>query len=149
MKALLKNYLEYNFWANQLFIESFKDGYREEESIRLFSHLLNAHDTWLARIRGQEANYDSWEIHVVNSFQKVHEINHAGSMQLLDEESSLERIISYQNSKGAAFENSVCDILLHVVNHSTYHRAQIARLMRLQGEDAPASDYIFYKRQSR
>ncbi|MGYP003599610475 len=44
--------------------------------------------------------------------------------------------ISYRNSKGNAFENYVQEIFVHFINHSTYHRAQIAVLMKQLGVEA-------------
>ena len=49
---MITNLLEYNQHANQMIIRSFvDDGFRLEEGIRLFSHLINAHHTWLARMQ--------------------------------------------------------------------------------------------------
>lgn len=58
----------------------------------------------------------------------------------------LKKKISYKNSRGERFENSVRDILFHVINHSTYHRGQIATDCKLHGMTPLATDYIFYKR---
>jgi uncharacterized damage-inducible protein DinB len=148
MKPLLENFLAYNFWANLRLIGIFQAEYRHEASIRLFSHLLNAHDTWLARIRQQEPQFDIWEIHVVNSFERVNELNYQHSIRLLSEEHELGRIITYQNTSGKSFQNSISDILLHVVNHGTHHRAQIAGHMKKAGIDVPPIGYIVYKRES-
>jgi uncharacterized damage-inducible protein DinB len=56
--------------------------------------------------------------------------------------------IAYKNTRGESFENSVRDILFHINNHSTHHRAQIAARIREAGITPPTSDYIFYRRKS-
>lgn len=56
--------------------------------------------------------------------------------------------IGYKTSKGDAFQNTVKDILFHIINHSTYHRGQIAANCKEYGIEPLMSDYIFYKRDS-
>ena len=55
-------------------------------------------------------------------------------------------MVHYTNTNGQAFDNSVRDILFNVINHSTYHRGQIAREFREYGPEPLVTDYIFYKR---
>lgn len=38
------------------------------------------------------------------------------------------------------------DIMFHIVNHSTYHRAQIATELKDHGIEPLKTDYILYKR---
>lgn len=148
MKSFLINMFEYNQFANQQIIRCFiEDGFSEEESIRLFSHLINAHHTWLARLQEKNPMFDVWEIHVKNSFFEVDSENHRQTLELLQNTTDLEMNINYTNSKGKAFRSSFQDILMHIINHSTYHRAQIARMIRLNGLVPPNTDYIFYKRE--
>lgn len=146
MESFLKDLFNYNHYANKLFIQSFEDGFDVEKGVKLFSHIINAHHIWLARIKGDVPMFDVWEIHVINSFAKVEEQNYKQSIQLLQEVNDLHQLISYSNSKGNAYQNTIRDILLHIVNHSTYHRGQLASLIRENGMEPPVSDYIFYKR---
>lgn len=60
----------------------------------------------------------------------------------------LERPLSYRNLKGEDFTQPLVDQLVHVVNHSTYHRGQIATLSRQAGFPAPATDLIVFKREN-
>jgi len=57
-----------------------------------------------------------------------------------------EKMIVYSNSKGETFTNLVKDIIFHIINHSTYHRGQIAMEFRQSGLEPLNTDYIFYKR---
>jgi len=142
----LKDLMEYNHHANQQFIELFTErGFREEEAIRLFSHLINAHHTWLARIQSKPPMFDIWEIHLVNSFAQVDKNNHQSTFKLLAEQNP-DQMVEYNNSSGKRFRNSLQEIFTHIVNHSTYHRGQLARICRQTGYNPPATDYIFYKR---
>jgi uncharacterized damage-inducible protein DinB len=54
------------------------------------------------------------------------------------------RVIEYKNLKGDAFAKPVWEILLHVVNHGTYHRGQIAAMLRQLGHVPPSTDFIYF-----
>ena len=56
----------------------------------------------------------------------------------------LERIIGYENPPGTRWEYSLRDMLQHLVNHSTYHRGQVAALLRQLGAVPPATDYLVF-----
>ncbi len=145
---MITNLLEYNQHANQMIIRSFvDDGFRLEEGIRLFSHLINAHHTWLARMQEESPVFDIWEIHVVNSFFQVDQKNHEASHALLEKLPDLEANIQYSNSQAKTYRNSYQDIFMHIINHSTYHRGQLSRMIRENGFVPPSTDYIFYRRE--
>jgi uncharacterized damage-inducible protein DinB len=55
-------------------------------------------------------------------------------------------IIKYTTSTAGYFETSVNDILLHVFNHGTYHRAQIAKEMTMHNIKPVNTDYIQFMR---
>ena len=40
---------------------------------------------------------------------------------------------------------SPAEVLRHVVNHGTYHRGQVAALLKVHGVDFPETDYISWK----
>ena len=52
--------------------------------------------------------------------------------------------LSYTNLKGEAYTWPLPDVLFHIANHGTYHRGQIAQLLRDLGKDAPATDYTVF-----
>jgi uncharacterized damage-inducible protein DinB len=47
---------------------------------------------------------------------------------------------------GDSYQNKIEDILIHVGNHGTYHRGQIAMLLREKGYNPVSTDYILYDR---
>ena len=59
----------------------------------------------------------------------------------------LSRAVTYRNSKGEQWTNTVEDILMHVVIHSAYHRGQIATDMRANGLEPAYTDFIHGVRQ--
>ena len=56
------------------------------------------------------------------------------------------RVISYKTLKGDPFENTIEQIVWHVVNHATLHRGQVMAMLRQFGVAPPATDVIgFYR----
>ncbi len=145
---VLEELFAYNRAANQKIIHVFYDlNFSDEKAFSLFSHVLNAHHLWLARIRQQEAQFGVWQVHLVANFNEIDETNHTETASLLVATPDLSEMIIYQNSSGKSYQNRISDMLLHVINHSTYHRGQIASLIRQHGLEPPATDYIFYQRE--
>ena len=58
----------------------------------------------------------------------------------------LEAPVFYQSAEGVQYESRLDDILIHVVNHSTYHRGQIAGLVAAAGAKPAVTDYIAFHR---
>ena len=65
-------------------------------------------------------------------------------MRILDT-IELSQPVQYVTGKGQTFSNSLHEILFQVINHSTYHRGQIATEFRQSGLEPLLTDYIFYK----
>src|SRR5262249_38138032 len=55
---------------------------------------------------------------------------------------SLARPITYTNFVGTKWTYTLSDILFDLVNHSTYHRGQVATLLRQLGETPVSADYV-------
>ncbi len=145
MEKVLK-LLEYNFWANDLFILRLKEQKPIATPIReQMSHLLSAHRTWLDRIAGNKQRPPSsdqvepalWEEMNIELYNETTDV-----VKTIP----LHQTIRYKNSSGRLFEQELHDLLHHLVNHSTHHRAQIALLMRQHRVLPPKSDYIYYLR---
>jgi uncharacterized damage-inducible protein DinB len=50
--------------------------------------------------------------------------------------------VEYRNSKGETRLSQIGDIFLHVPMHGSYHRGQIATVLRAAGEEPPYTDFI-------
>src|SRR5690606_6796686 len=146
MKAKIIDLLDYNYQMNhkliQLFIEN--DSKTDARTTSLLNHILNAQQVWNSRILGQNP-FGVWQIIPTNQLKEINQSVYQTSMEIV-QNISLDNIIHYKNSKGNSFSNSVCDVILHIVNHATYHRGQIATAFRIQGIQPLATDYIFHRR---
>lgn len=147
MNAHLNRLYTYHDWANRQYFPILSLEGVPTECIRLYSHILNAHGIWMARILNQKVPVAAFDLHKVENFAQIHEGFQAQSVRLLEIERNLDRIINYSNSSGERFSNSLGDIMAHIVNHGTYHRGQVAMLLR-KADIAPVqTDYIFYQRE--
>ncbi|MES2238911.1 MAG: DinB family protein [Bacteroidota bacterium] len=142
-----KDAFEYNWHFNQELIQLFEKQEQSipEKSIELLNHLINAQQVWNERILNEKLSVSVWEIRSLENLKTINESNYNKSIGILDS-IDLSQKIDYKNSSGIAFSNSVRDIIFHVINHATYHRAQIASDLKANGITPINTDYIFYKR---
>lgn len=107
-------------------------------------HLLSVDDTWFSGLRGVEipeslnpAHFDDRTIirvHWDNVEQNMREY-----LANLRDDMLLDKPL-----EGEDKDLSLWQVLLHVANHGTDHRAQILRLLNDLGIRTPPQDYIFY-----
>ncbi len=147
MKQFFKELFEYGHHFNQQLGDAFiaNADQTSERAIKLYSHLLNAHQIWNNRIDPRQNTFQVWEIHPIRDCRNIDRMNYEHSLFILDK-FDLNETVSYANTTGLTFSNSIRDICFHVINHSTYHRGQIATEFRQNGLEPLITDYIFYKR---
>lgn len=152
---MLKEYLlklfRYNEWANQQVLQAVeKTNAQPRPMINLLSHIAASQEIWLARILNTDnQNQPLWpELDLAAIREKLKESSEEWSefMETMNDE-HLKEEHQYSNSKGKLFKSTLEDVVLHVVNHATHHRAQLVKMLRDQGEEPPVLDYIFYSRE--
>lgn len=149
MRGTLTDLYGYTKWANQLYIDCLNEHkVKDDETLKWMSHIYNAYEFWLARIQHYKPNYELWETHNLKDLKALNKSYLDQIQTLLADRSDADlfKQVSYKNSKGEAQQDSFKDILIHMANHSSHHRAQVAVRLRGMGIDVPPSDYIFYKR---
>ncbi|WP_294821073.1 DinB family protein [uncultured Flavobacterium sp.] len=148
MTLYFSELFEYTYYFNDRVIDLLSVlGKIPEKSLKLLNHTINAHEIWNARIENRQPSAGVWDIRPLESLKAINSQNYSDTLRIL-ENFSLDEKISYVNSQGAAFVNTVGEILLHAGNHSTYHRGQIATDCKEHGITPLVTDYIFYKRQT-
>ncbi|MDB5024407.1 MAG: DinB family protein [Mucilaginibacter sp.] len=149
MKAYFIELFNYDRYANQLIAETIVKADNPDKPSQLMAHLLAAQQTWLNRCKGAPpvgaALWPDWQTDI---FEQLIDDNHRAWINFLDysDPDDFNKIISYKNSTGDSFENKLSDVLAHVINHGTHHRAQAGQYLKLAGVDLPNTDYIFYIR---
>ena len=146
MKTQFEKLFNYNFEMNQRLIDLISKNLNQVnvKSVDLLNHILNAHQIWNARINNQ-ASFEVWQTHNFSDLVEINDSNFKNTLQIIDSR-NLEELISYSNSKGEIFSNTIDDVIFHVINHSTYHRAQITTGLKIAQIEPTNTDYIFYRR---
>lgn len=142
------NLFQYNGWANeQIFSTLAAVENPPEKILELLSHIILSQETWLGRVRG---SYDNvfWKPLSIEELKQRSIKSTNNWLALLNNpaENDLEKEYQYRNTKGVEAISSLKDIITHLINHSTYHRAQINLLLRQNSFEPVQTDYIFYKR---
>jgi len=141
---------EYNDWANNLVLKTVSENKITNRKIfSILSHIIIAQVLWLNRINKESYEFkDFWErLTLEELFNISKRSTHDWKSFIQSQnEADLQTEVSYVNSKGNTYKNTLSQILTHVINHSTYHRAQIASLLRAEKINPPLTDYIAFFR---
>lgn len=148
----------YNHWANQqalasvapLSAEQFtRDMGNSYSSLRdTLAHILGAEWIWLERWHGRSprellpaADFPTVDA-LRRRWQTVEQDLH-GFLQTLTPE-RLQQSMAYINRVGEPYAYPLWQQMLHVVNHSSYHRGQITTLLRQLGQQPQSTDFLEY-----
>lgn len=162
MKELLCQFAAYNVWANHklLFqIQQMEESqwYKQtpgsfDSLYKTILHVWDAESVWWQRMRLHErivlpsASFDPSLKDACNGLLHQSMEWEPFIRESLNEE-AIESKLIYRNSKGEQFLQPVKEVLMHVFNHSTYHRGQMVVMMRALGEtNIPATDFIVFSR---
>ncbi len=164
MKTILIDYANYNYWANKKICDlllTIDNSIVEKDipsSFRTIKetvyHIWGAEWLWLLRvetdadllIQSPIKDFTGSFNEAIDSFHKVSE----EIIKLVSDtnEKELTRNITYQNLAGMEFTNRFYEIIMHCMNHSTFHRGQIITMLRNAGvTDLFSTDLITYYRE--
>ncbi len=137
-QAILREGFTYDHYANSAWLEPLL-ATADEESIRVFKHVLGASEIWSRRVEGV-------------SLPKIPdlEISRETMDSLRDrwlsavEAIAYDEPVSYCNTLGAPFTRNFGDIAQHVLMHGTYHRGQIRQIFGSKGLSFPDTDFILF-----
>ncbi len=162
MEFSVKLQLEYNLWAMRTllsFLRTQEKGLSDKPVSSSFSgirntllHITDAEVIWLSRLEGNPVS--DWPSKTFSGNEDaLYELSESVSERLYTFVSAQSndfglKKIAYTNMKGDQFENSVLQILLHLINHGSFHRGQIITMLRQLGVSGiPSTDMIaFYRK---
>src|SRR5262245_14316237 len=157
--------LAYDRWANQRVMDSLLSAREALErgpggaaaevpalikAVQIWSHIQWARRLSLSRLGPTHppelpGMFPSWPLQrAIDESKALDKLWHAyvDSLTAAD----LDRIQHYTTTEGKPVSNTIGDILAHLVNHSSYHRGQIARLVAECGGKVAATDFILFAR---
>jgi uncharacterized damage-inducible protein DinB len=154
----IRELYNYNHWANQraissvtpltheMFIRSMGNSFG---SVRdTLAHILGAEWIWLQRWLGRspKALLGASDFPTVQALQQRwaavrHDQNQYIQTLVPDR---LQEEVSYINTRGERYAYALWRQMVHVVNHSSYHRGQITTLLRQMGAEPMSTDLLDY-----
>lgn len=160
MDSHLVKLCNYNIWANDRICSWIKmaETKADEEVTSSFPtirktlyHLWDAQFIWLARLNGE--SFNTWPSHSFKgNLDEAIEGLKKNSIAFADfiqqkKESEYQQKIEFKSLDSTAYFNTIEEITMHVMNHSTYHRGQLITMLRTVGFTAVEStDFIRYLR---
>jgi uncharacterized damage-inducible protein DinB len=163
MKALFEQYAAYNVWANHKMMYTIEQAdpvlwYQKTPSsfdslYKTILHIWDAESAWWQRMRLHEhvvvpsASFDPSLKDACNGWLHQSMQWEAFIKSREFDDAAIASKLVYKNFKGELFQQPVSEVLLHVFNHSTYHRGQLVTMLRALGVTSiPFTDFIAWSR---
>ncbi|MBW7882660.1 MAG: DinB family protein [Caldilineaceae bacterium] len=159
--AELTTLYDYNYWATRRILATASKLSQEQflaetdlswGSVReVMTHILGAEWIWRNRCQGHSpsALLDSAEFPTLDTLvERWHEEEAAMRAYVSSlTEADLAGNLTYHNTQGVAYSGRLWHILVHVVNHGTQHRAELAHVLTAYGYSPGDIDLIVYVRE--
>jgi uncharacterized damage-inducible protein DinB len=110
-------------------------------------HVVWSEWIWLERCRGRSPQevLDPADFPTVDALRaRWQEVRDGFADLVADPATDLTRIVTYTNLKGEQWSYPLGQVIQHVVNHFTFHRGQIATMLRQLGRVPPATDLLVF-----
>jgi uncharacterized damage-inducible protein DinB len=154
----IRELYNYNHWANQrtissvtpltheMFIRSMGNSFG---SVRdTLAHIVGAEWIWLERWLGRSPK----ALLSASDFPTVQALQQRWATVRHDQNQYIQRLVperlqdevSYINTRGERYAYALWRQMVHVVNHSSYHRGQITTLLRQIGAEPVSTDLLVY-----
>lgn len=141
---------EFEYWSNGTVLKALRSlKEKDDRAMLLFSHLLSSHCMWLCRVNKTDFTCTLFQERKLDECEQLMKENLEGWKKYLSDKSveDLEQQIEFM----AAWETnpskrkmSIEDALIHIINHSSYHRGQIIASIKGKVDELPLSTYIIY-----
>ena len=156
--ATVRQLLLYTLWADRICLKAV-EAVRSEDLARetgtsfgsllgTLAHILGAQRIWLARFEGKTldrvpgvADFPGLEALTAGWAETSAEL---GFFLAALTGSQVQSAITWSNTRGDSFTRPLWQPVLHLVNHSSYHRGQVVSQLRQLGYPAPSTDLIYF-----
>jgi uncharacterized damage-inducible protein DinB len=129
-----------------------RSGPEFQKAVAILAHVAAARRVWLVRLgilpgpQGTLAAEPLTLAELAQRFQDVHGAWADYLARVTDEE--IGRVVEYHSLDAGRFRNRVEDILAQLFGHSSYHRGQVAMLVRAAGGEPAVTDLIYWCREA-
>ncbi|EPD53793.1 hypothetical protein HMPREF1210_00616 [Paenisporosarcina sp. HGH0030] len=158
----LKMY-NYHVWANGVIIDRLKElpkeiYHKEIQSgfssvSKVLSHIYLTDYAWFDIISGKSMNdamaftnqlREHVETKSIEEMKKIFLDLAERNKALLKSQEDIEKLIVVDNPYAGLLETSISESVLHVVTHGSYHRGNIATMLRQMGHTSVMQDFGLY-----
>lgn len=148
MKEYFLKLYQYNSWANQRVLECLdRQQVKDEKILQIFGHLVCAQLIWFHRFKDlPKSPLKLWGNYSLTELKSIAEDASRSWLEFIEEEDGFDRVLKYTNYVGEYYETNIRDLMAHLVNHCTYHRGQVAVLLRERGLEPVNTDFVTYDR---
>lgn len=148
MKAYFLKLYQYNVWSNDRVLHCLqRQQVSDEKILSVMGHVVAAQFLWLHRIIAlPPPDVKLWGQYSLTQLNSLASDAGRQWLEFVERTDNFNTELTYTNYVGEPYVNNVEMIMIHLVNHSTYHRGQIAMLMRQKGLEPINTDFITYDR---
>ena len=148
MKKYFVKLYHYNAWSNKRVLNCIqRQKVSDEKILTIMGHIVAAQFLWLHRIKGlPPPDVKLWGTYTLDQLLVMAEDAGQKWIDFVESNENFDRELTYKNYLNEPYTNNVEMIMIHLVNHSSYHRAQIAMLLRQKGFEPINTDFITYDR---
>lgn len=162
MKEQIRYLYNYNAWANNRVFDACAELTQEQflagsgsstadASIRdTLVHVVGAQEIWLARSNGVSPTTflkpdDFGTLALIRQYWDQVEAHTQGYLARVEED-VLEEVMEYTTTRGEPYAQPRWQTLMHLLNHSTQHRSEVATLLTRMGHSPGELDLLVYIR---
>ena len=159
----LRTMLDYQYWARDRMLDAIEKLSPADFTKDLSSSFKSVRDTAVHILGAEMAWYKRWHLETFTSLPAVAAdfpdvatlrrvwLDHESKMRAFLEtigEAGMNRVFEFRLMSGAEGKSTYAQAVQHLVNHGTYHRGQVATLLRQLGAEPPKTlDMIGYFRE--
>jgi uncharacterized damage-inducible protein DinB len=158
VKDYINQVYDYNYWANKRYF-SVAEGLSDEQLHKMqghswgdvhamFVHMMSSEWVWLQRWNGTspKGHFKKEDFPTLASAKERASRVEAEMRAFIDKqtEESLQAVITYSNFSGETFRVPLWQMLMHVANHETHHRGELAAMYALMNVPHPEEEVIQY-----
>jgi uncharacterized damage-inducible protein DinB len=152
-----RTHIRYTNWASGKVLDAARQlssedltratGISHESILGTLSHIHFADRIWYSRLDPAEPVIKNADLPTLEArWPEIQQKWQAWADSISD--ADLDRVISYKSMDGKPYTATTSQIVLHVVNHATLHRGQVMGMIRQLGIVPPATDFMFYLRET-
>jgi len=152
MHSLFLRLFTYDLWANCRVHASLVElNEPPAKAVEWLGHILHAQQFVFEVLNGRDGSYlsDAPDLTFAECCEWIERLGKQWPEYLAAHpEEELAGEIEFRNSRSDPDKRKIADLLMHAVNHSTYHRAQIALAVREVGGTQARTDFTVFARET-